>query len=158
MRRVITMMVSMPQAAAVPGPLAGQPPDHDPGTGRQYVGRAPRGQYRRWRQIAEARRNRIAPRACHGAGQIQTGKTELQVLRRGQGRNRSPAALSASAPCQFNRKGARELGRHAAGSLTQSSDVAHFRSDHFSENPSFGTVCGPNSMSLAPELRAADAH
>lgn len=24
--------------------------------------------YRRWRQIAEARRDRIPPRACHGAG------------------------------------------------------------------------------------------
>ena len=57
-----------------PGRLAGRSPDHDPETGRQYVGRAPRGHYRRWRQIEEARRDRIPPRPCHGAGQTPGGK------------------------------------------------------------------------------------
>ena len=50
-----------------------------------------------------------------------------------------------------------EVERAEDKALTQSSDVAHFRTDHFSESQSFGTVCGPKSISLAPELRAADA-
>ena len=108
--------------------------------------------------LAEARCDRIPPRVCHGAGQTQVGKTELRVLRRGQRRNRSPAALSASAPCQVNRKGVREPGHHAAGNLTQSSDVAHFRTDHFSESQSFGSVADRSQSPWLRNQEPADAH
>ena len=50
------------------------------------------------------------------------------------------------------------FGGHVCRAFLVYGDVAHFRTDHFSENQSFGTVCGPKSIYLAPELRAADAH
>src|SRR5664279_1622269 len=50
------------------------------------------------------------------------------------------------------------FGGHVYRAFLTYGDVAHLRPDHFSESPSFGTVCGPKSISLTPEPRAADAH
>jgi hypothetical protein len=49
------------------------------------------------------------------------------------------------------------LDGHVRGILAYG-DVPHFCTDHFYESPSFGTVCGPKSISVAPELRSADEH
>jgi hypothetical protein len=50
-------------------------------------------------------------------------------------------------------------GRSCVRGFLTYGDVAHFRTDHFSESrQSFRAMCGPKSISLAPELRAADAH
>ena len=50
------------------------------------------------------------------------------------------------------------FGGHVCRTFLAYSDVVHLRPDHFSESPSFGAMCGPPSISLAPEPRAADAH
>jgi hypothetical protein len=50
------------------------------------------------------------------------------------------------------------LGGHVCRSFVAYDDAAYLRPDHFFERLSFATVCGPNSISLAPEPRAADAH
>jgi hypothetical protein len=47
------------------------------------------------------------------------------------------------------------FGGHVRRAFLIYGDVAHFRFDHLSKSPSFGTVCGPK---LAAEARAADAH
>src|SRR5476651_660343 len=48
------------------------------------------------------------------------------------------------------------FGGHVCRAFLAYGDVAHLRPDHFSESPTFGTVCGPKSISIATEPRAAD--